>query len=164
MTHTLSLWEQLLCCFVKVFDVNFWLHSSHPNSRRRLGWHSAVCLANTFSAFYSVPQDLQMKLAELGLFYTSLLRCSDNPVHLNVLLKSTALLEALQTDLAVEVGVLPGPAAIHPSGTGRHLPRQVLLALNSFRQIVQANMMSLCIWLACTFSFILNVFFHNCHS
>ena len=100
-----------------------------------------------------------MKLAELGLFYTSLLRCSDNPVHLNVLLKSTALLEAVQTDLAVEVGVLPGPAAIHPSGTGRHLPRQVLLALNSFRQIVQANMMSLCIWLACTFSFILNVFF-----
>ena len=102
-----------------------------------------------------------MKLAELGLLYTSLLRCSDNPVHLNVLLKSTALLEALQTDLAVEVGVLPGPAAIHPSGTGRHLPRQVLLALNSFRQIVQANMMSLCIWLACTFSFILilNVFF-----
>ena len=69
-----------------------------------------------------------MKLAELGLFYTSLLRCSDNPVHLNVLLKSTALLEALQTDLAVEVGVLPGPAAIHPSGTARHLPRQVLLA------------------------------------
>ena len=50
-------------------------------------------------------------------------------MHLNVLLKSTALLEALQTDLAVEVGVLPGPAAIHPSGTGRHLPRQVLLAL-----------------------------------
>ena len=70
-----------------------------------------------------------MKLVELGLFYTSLLRCRDNPVHLNVLLKSTAFLEAVQTDLAVEVGVLPGPAAIHPSGTGRHLPRQVLLAL-----------------------------------
>ena len=70
-----------------------------------------------------------MKLAELGLLYTSLLRCSDNPVHLNVLLKFTALLEALQTDLAVEVGVLPGPADIHPSGTGRYLPRQVLLAL-----------------------------------
>ena len=54
---------------------------------------------------------------------------TDNPVHLNVLLKSTALLVAVQTDLAVEVGVLPGPAAIHSSGTGRHLPRQVLFAL-----------------------------------
>ena len=79
-----------------------------------MGWHSAVCLANTFSAFYSVPQDLQMKLAELGLFYTSLLRCSDNPVHLNGLPNSTTLLEALLTDLAVEVGVLAGPVVIFP--------------------------------------------------
>ena len=54
----MSLWEQLLCSFINVFDVNFWLHVSHPNSRRRLGWHSAVCLANMFLAFYSLPQVL----------------------------------------------------------------------------------------------------------
>ena len=51
-------------------------------------------------------------------------------MHLHVLLKSTALLEALLTDLAGEVGVLPGPAVIHSSsGTGGNLPHQVLLAL-----------------------------------
>ena len=131
-----------------------------------MGWHSAVCLANTFSAFYSVPQDLQMKLAELGLFYTSLLRCSDNPVHLNVLLKSTALLEALQTDLAVEVGVLPGPAAIHPSGTGRHLPRQVLLAFK-FLTADSAGEHDVTVHLArmhLQLHLDLECFFHNDHS
>ena len=51
-------------------------------------------------------------------------------MHLHVLLKPTALLEALLTDLAGEVGVLPGPAVIHPSsGTRGNLPHQVLLAL-----------------------------------
>ena len=50
-------------------------------------------------------------------------------MHLHVLLKSTALLEALPTDLAVEVGVLPGLALPPSSGTGGNLPHQVLLAL-----------------------------------
>ena len=105
-----------------------------------------------------------MKLAELGLFYTSLLRCSDNPVHLNVLLKSTALLEAVQTDLAVEVGVLPGPAAIHPSGTGRHLPRQVLLALK-FLPADSAGEHDVTVHLArMHLQLHLECFFHNCHS
>ena len=52
-------------------------------------------------------------------------------MHLNALLKSTSLLEALPTDLAVEAGALPGPVAIHTSGLW-HLPRQVLLALKFF--------------------------------
>ena len=50
-------------------------------------------------------------------------------MHLHVLLKSTALLEALPTDLAVEVGVLPGLALPPSSGTGGNLPHQVPLAL-----------------------------------
>ena len=39
---------------------------------------------------------------------------TDNPVHLNGLPNSTTLLEALLTDLAVEVGVLAGPVVIFP--------------------------------------------------
>ena len=39
---------------------------------------------------------------------------TDNPVHLNGLPNSTTLLEALLTDLAVEVGVLAGPVGIFP--------------------------------------------------
>ena len=50
-------------------------------------------------------------------------------MHLHVLLKSTALLEALPTDLAVEVGVLPGLALPPSSGTGGNLLHQVPLAL-----------------------------------
>ena len=65
-----------------------------------------------------------------------------------MLLKSTALLEPLLTDLAVEVGVLPGPAAIHPSGTGRHLPRQVPLALK-FLLADSAGEHDVTVYLAC---------------
>ena len=54
----MSLWEQLLSSVINVLNVNFWLHVSHPNSRKRLGWHSAVCLANMFLAFYSLPHVL----------------------------------------------------------------------------------------------------------
>ena len=65
-----------------------------------------------------------------------------------MLLKSTALLEPLLADLAVEVGVLPGPAAIHPSGTGRHLPRQVPLALK-FLLADSAGEHDVTVYLAC---------------
>ena len=37
--------------------------------------------------------------------------------------------EALLTHLAGEFGVLPGPPPHHPPGTGRHVPRQLLLDL-----------------------------------
>ena len=65
-----------------------------------------------------------------------------------MLLKSTALLEPLLTDLAVEDCVLPGPAATHPSGTGRHLPRQVPLALK-FLLADSAGEHDVTVYLAC---------------
>ena len=87
-------------------------------------------------------------------------------MHLNVLLKSTALLEALQTDLAAEIGAFPGPAAIHPSGTGRHLPRQVLLAFK-FLTADSAGEQDVTVHLArmhLQLHLDLECFFHNDHS
>ena len=86
-----------------------------------------------------------MKLGRAGAVFDLLTQVQCRP---HMLLKSTALLEPLLADLAVEVGVLPGPAAIHPSGTGRHLPRQVPLALK-FLLADSAGEHDVTVYLAC---------------
>ena len=118
------------------------------------GWDGTRLCAWLICSWHFSPchKTCRWSWAELGQFSTSLLRCSDALVcFLNPLLYLNLFWQISQLKSASSLA----PLLFTPLAQEGICLARFRLPLNSSWQIVQANMMSLCIWLACTFSFIL---------